>query len=145
MRVGALSVPPNWASASSAIQLASTSLPEAALAAAPGAGSVPGMLAPAALGSAAGGALGAPAARTRTIAPVARVVSTNIADREAPVPLDQVIAQLQQTPDVVQHWNVDQAGLDELVAKLSLKPGIHAVHVLEDEVSELAGSNSALG
>jgi len=143
MRVGALSVPPNWASATSAIQLASTSLPETALGAAPAAGTVPGMLAPAALGSAAGGALGAPA--TRTVAPVARVVSTNIKDREAPVPLDQVIAQLQQTPDVVQHWNVDQAGLDELVAKLSLKPGIHAVHVLDDEDSALAGSQSALG
>lgn len=143
MRVGALSVPPNWASATSAIQLASTSLPQTALGAAPAAGTVPGMLAPAALGSAAGGALGAPA--TRTVAPVARVVSTNIKDREAPVPLDQVIAQLQQTPDVVQHWNVDQAGLDELVAKLSLKPGIHAVHVLDDEDSALAGSQSALG
>lgn len=143
MRVGALSVPPNWASATSAIQLASTSLPQTALGAAPAAGAVPGMLAPAALGSAAGGALGAPA--TRTVAPVARVVSTNIKDREAPVPLDQVIAQLQQTPDVVQHWNVDQAGLDELVAKLSLKPGIHAVHVLDDEDSALAGSQSALG
>jgi len=143
MRVGALSVPPNWASATSAIQLASTSLPTTALGAAPAAGAVPGMLAPAALGSAAGGALGAPA--TRTVAPVARVVSTNIKDREAPVPLDQVIAQLQQTPDVVQHWNVDQAGLDELVAKLSLKPGIHAVHVLDDEDVALAGSQSALG
>lgn len=143
MRVGALSVPPNWASATSAIQLASTSLPQTALGAAPAAGAVPGMLAPAALGSAAGGALGAPA--TRTVAPVARVVSTNVKDREAPVPLDQVIAQLQQTPDVVQHWNVDQAGLDELVAKLSLKPGIHAVHVLDDEDSALAGSQSALG
>lgn len=145
MRVGALSVPPNWASATSAIQLASTSIPDTALAGAPAAGSVPGMLAPAALGSAAGGALGAPAARTRTVAPAARVVSTNIKDRQAPVPLDQVIAQLQQTPDVVQHWNVDQAGLDELVAKLSLKPGIHAVHVLDDEDSALAGSHSALG
>ncbi|BBY35729.1 hypothetical protein BST33_05005 [Mycolicibacter minnesotensis] len=145
MRVGALSVPPNWASATSAIQLASTSFPESALGAAPAAGSVPGMLAPAAMGSAAGGALGAPAARTRTVAPVARVVSTNITDREAPVPLDQVIAQLQQTPDVVQHWNVDAAGLDELVAKLSLKPGIHAVHVLDDADSALAGSQSALG
>ncbi|WP_024443147.1 MULTISPECIES: PPE family protein [unclassified Mycobacterium] len=145
MRVGALSVPPNWASATSAIQLASTSLPESALSAAPAAGSVPGMLAPAAMGSAAGGALGAPAARTRTVAPAARVVSTNIADREAPVPLDQVIAQLQQTPDVVQHWNVDQAGLDELVAKLSLKPGIHAVHVLDEADSALTGSQSALG
>lgn len=143
MRVGALSVPPNWASATSAIQLASTSVPQSALAAAPAAGSAPGMFAPAALGSAAGGALGAPA--TRTVAPAARVVSTNLNDRDAPVPLDQVIAQLQQTPDVVQHWHVDQAGLDELVAKLSLKPGIHAVHVLDDEDGALAGSQSALG
>lgn len=143
VRVGALSVPPNWASATSAIQLAATSLPDTALAASPAAGALPGTLAPAALGSAAGGALGAPGARTRTIAPAARVVSTNLNDRQAPVPLDQVIAQLQQTPDVVQHWNVDQAGLDELVAKLSLKPGIHAVHVLEDEDSALAGANSA--
>lgn len=143
VRVGALSVPPNWASATSAIQLAATSLPDTALAASPAAGALPGTLAPAALGSAAGGALGAPGARTRTIAPAARVVSTNLNDRQAPVPLDQVIAQLQQTPDVVQHWNVDQAGLDELVAKLSLKPGIHAVHVLEDEESALAGANSA--
>ncbi|MEB3068420.1 PPE family protein [[Mycobacterium] vasticus] len=144
VRVGVLSVPPNWASATSAIQLAATSLPDTALAASPAAGALPGALAPAALGSAAGGALGAPGARTRTIAPAARVVSTNLNDRQAPVPLDQVIAQLQQTPDVVQHWNVDQAGLDELVAKLSLKPGIHAVHVLEDEDSVLAGANSAL-
>ncbi|MEB3030775.1 PPE family protein [[Mycobacterium] nativiensis] len=144
VRVGALSVPPNWASATSAIQLAATSLPDTAIAASPAAGALPGALAPAALGSAAGGALGAPGARTRTIAPAARVLSTNLNDRQAPVPLDQVIAQLQQTPDVVQHWNVDQAGLDELVAKLSLKPGIHAVHVLEDEDSALAGANSAL-
>jgi len=36
-------------------------------------------------------------------------------------------------------------GLDELVAKLSLKPGIHAVHVLDDADSALAGSQSALG
>lgn len=144
VRVGALSVPPNWASATSAVQLTATSLPETALAASPAAGALPGALAPAALGSAAGGALGAPGARTRTVAPAARVVSTNLNDRQAPVPLDQVIAQLQQTPDVVQHWNVDQAGLDELVAKLSLKPGIHAVHVLDDEDSALAGANSAL-
>lgn len=139
MRVGLLSVPPNWASATSAIQLASVSAPQAAFGAAPAAG----LLAPAALGSAAGGALGAPG--TRTVTPVARVVSTNITDREAPVPLDQVIAQLQQTPDVVQHWNVDSAGLDELVAKLSLKPGIHAVHVIDDADTALAGAQSALG
>ena len=47
----------------------------------------------------------------------------------APVKLDRVTAQLQQQPDAVQHWQVDQAGLDDLLVKLSRKPGIHAVHL----------------
>ncbi|MGV7801937.1 PPE family protein, partial [Mycobacterium kansasii] len=79
---------------------------------------------PAALGALTGGALGGPAARVAP--PGVRVVAAHPKNRDAPVKLDQVIAQLQQTPDVVQHWNVDEAGLDDLVAKLSLKPGIHA-------------------
>ena len=33
----------------------------------------------------------------------------------------------------VQHWSVDEAGLDELVAKLSTNPGIHAVHLTDEE------------
>ncbi len=50
---------------------------------------------------------------------------------KGPIPLDKVIAQLQEQPDQVQHWNVDEAGLDDLVAKLSTKPGIHAVHLTD--------------
>lgn len=46
-----------------------------------------------------------------------------------PVKLDDVIAKLQRQPEAVQHWNVDKAGLDDLLDRLSKKPGIHAVHV----------------
>lgn len=138
--VGALSVPPSWATAAPAIKLASLALPNAAMAATPAAG-LGGLLSPAALGSLTGGALGGPATRAAT--PGVRVVAANAKNREAPVKLDQVIAQLQQTPDVVQHWNVDEAGLDDLVAKLSLKPGIHAVHVCAE--GEDVPAQSALG
>ncbi|MEZ0382049.1 PPE family protein [Mycobacterium sp. pW045] len=140
--VGALSVPPGWATAAPAIKLASVALPNTAMGAAPAA-QLGGLLSPAALGSLTGGALGGPAARVAT--PGVRVVAANTKNRDAPVKLDQVIAQLQQTPDVVQHWNVDEAGLDDLVAKLSLKPGIHAVHVCAEDEVVPTGSQSALG
>ncbi|BBX22534.1 putative PPE family protein PPE33 [Mycolicibacter terrae] len=140
--VGALSVPPSWATAAPAIKLASVALPNTAMAAAPAA-QLGGLLSPAALGSLTGGALGGPATRVAT--PGVRVVAANAKNRDAPVKLDQVIAQLQQTPDVVQHWNVDEAGLDDLVAKLSLKPGIHAVHVCAEDEAIPAGPQSALG
>ncbi|EUA35474.1 PPE17 domain protein [Mycobacterium xenopi 4042] len=32
----------------------------------------------------------------------------------------------------MQHWQVDEAGLDGLLAELSKKPGIHAVHLSAD-------------
>jgi PPE-repeat protein len=140
--VGALSVPPSWATAAPAIKLASVAVPTTALGAAPAA-QLGGLLSPAALGSLTGGALGGPA--TRVAAPGVRVVAANAKNRDAPVKLDQVIAQLQQTPDVVQHWNVDEAGLDDLVAKLSLKPGIHAVHVCAEDEAVPTGPQSALG
>jgi hypothetical protein len=57
---------------------------------------------------------------------------------KGPVRLDKVIAQLQQAPDSVQHWSVDEAGLDELVAKLSTKPGIHAVHLTDEKAAAAA-------
>lgn len=140
--VGALSVPPSWATAAPAIKLASVAVPTTALGAAPAA-QLGGLLSPAALGSLTGGALGGPATRVAT--PGVRVVAANAKNRDAPVKLDQVIAQLQQTPDVVQHWNVDEAGLDDLVAKLSLKPGIHAVHVCAEDEAVPTGPQSALG
>jgi PPE-repeat protein len=134
--VGKLSVPPSWAGATPAIRLAATSLPDGAFAAT----AAPSMEVPlsalnqASLGSLAGGALGSPASRVVASTGVrAKVVTPTRA--KGPVPLDKVIAKLQEAPDEVQHWNVDEAGLDDLVAKLSTKPGIHAVHLTDGKAT----------
>jgi PPE-repeat protein len=134
--VGKLSVPPSWAGATPAIRLAATSLPDGAFAAT----AAPTMEVPlsalnqASLGSLAGGALGSPASRVVSSAGV-RAKVTAPARSKGPIPLDKVIAKLQESPDEVQHWNVDEAGLDELVAKLSTKPGIHAVHLTDGKAT----------
>jgi PPE-repeat protein len=134
--VGKLSVPPSWAGATPAIRLAATSLPDGAFAAT----AAPTMEVPmsalnqANLGSLAGGALGSPASRVVSSAGV-RAKVTAPARSKGPIPLDKVIAKLQESPDEVQHWNVDEAGLDELVAKLSTKPGIHAVHLTDGKAT----------
>jgi PPE-repeat protein len=134
--VGKLSVPPSWAGATPAIRLAATSLPDGAFAAT----AAPTMEIPlsalnqASLGSLAGGALGSPASRVVSSAGV-RAKVTAPARTKGPIPLDKVIAKLQESPDEVQHWNVDEAGLDDLVAKLSTKPGIHAVHLTDGKAT----------
>jgi PPE-repeat protein len=134
--VGKLSVPPSWAGAAPAIRLAATSLPDSAFAAT----AAPTMDVPlsalnqANLGSLAGGALGSPASRVVTSTGV-RAKVTAPARTKGPIPLDKVIAKLQESPDEVQHWNVDEAGLDDLVAKLSTKPGIHAVHLTDGKAT----------
>ena len=146
--VGKLSVPPSWAGATPAIRLAATALPDSTFAAtaAPTMDLPLGALNQATLGSAAGGALGSPASRVVSSAGV-RAKVTAPARTKGPVPLDKVIAQLQEQPDQVQHWNVDEAGLDELVARLSTKPGIHAVHLTADDKSAApaAKTESRLG
>src|SRR6201999_4291584 len=134
--VGKLSVPPSWAGATPAIRLAATSLPDGAFAAT----AAPAMEVPlsalnqASLGSLAGGALGSPASRVVSSTGVRAKVSTPTRSK-GPVTLDKVIAKLQETPDDVQHCNVDEAGLDDLVAKLSTKPGIHAVHLTDGKAT----------
>ena len=134
--VGKLSVPPSWAGATPAIRLAATSLPDGAFAAT----AAPTMEVPlsalnqASLGSLAGGALGSPASRVVTSTGV-RAKVTAPARTKGPIPLDKVIAKLQESPDDVQHWNVDEAGLDDLVARLSTKPGIHAVHLTDGKAT----------
>ena len=134
--VGKLSVPPSWAGATPAVRLAATALPDGAFAAT----AAPTMEVPlsalnqASLGSLAGGALGSPASRVISSTGVRAKVTTP-ARSKGPVPLDKVIAKLQESPDEVQHWNVDEAGLDELVAKLSTKPGIHAVHLTDGKAT----------
>jgi PPE-repeat protein len=134
--VGKLSVPPSWAGATPAIRLAATSLPDGAFAAT----AAPAMEIPlsalnqASLGGLAGGALGSPASRVVASTGV-RAKVTAPARSKGPIPLDKVIAKLQESPDEVQHWNVDEAGLDDLVAKLSTKPGIHAVHLTDGKAT----------
>lgn len=126
--VGRLSVPPTWASATPTIRLTATALPDPGLAAAPGAEISRSLLPAMALGSLAGSALGGAGPRVFN-ATGARGRTTAATLSKAPVKLDQVVAQLQQQPDSVQHWNVDEAGFDDLVAELAKKPGVHAVHM----------------
>jgi PPE-repeat protein len=137
--LGKLSVPPSWASATPAIRLASTALPDTSFAAAPGAADIPlGVLNQGTLGSLAGGALGSPASRVVSSTGVRAQVVPAGQRSKGPVKLDKVIAQLQEQPDSVQHWSVDQAGLDDLVARLSTKPGIHAVHLVDEKATAAA-------
>jgi PPE-repeat protein len=141
--VGKLSVPPSWASATPAIRLASTALPTTSLAAAPTTDIPIGLFNQGTLGSLTGGALGSPAARVVSSTGV-RAKATPAGERtKGPVKLDKVIAQLQAQPDQVQHWTVDEAGLDDLVARLSTKPGIHAVHLTADEKASVPAAPAA--
>jgi PPE-repeat protein len=125
--VGALSVPQGWATATPAIRLAATALPAAGAGGAPMAG-VGGLLNPAALGALTGGALGAPGSQLINGANI-RGSAGKGGKGQAPVQLDRVIAQLQKQKDTVQHWQIDEAGLDDLLEELSKKPGFHAVHL----------------
>ncbi|BBX61495.1 putative PPE family protein PPE33 [Mycobacterium saskatchewanense] len=142
--VGKLSVPASWASATPAIRLASTVLPSTSAAAAPAAGLADLFNSAATAGSFAGGALGTPlanvASRTTRVQP-----APSTAKRKAPVALDRVIAQLQEQPDVVQHWTVSESELDDLVAELSMKPGVHAVHVCAEGEAAVAAPQSHSG
>jgi PPE-repeat protein len=142
--VGKLSVPPSWAGATPAIRLASTALPDTSFAAAPAAADIPlGVLNQGTLGSLAGGALGSPASRVVSSTGVRAQVVPKGERSKGPVKLDKVIAQLQAQPDAVQHWSVDQAGLDDLVARLSTKPGIHAVHLVDEKAAVTAAKPEA--
>lgn len=145
--VGKLSVPASWANATPAIRLASTVLPGTSMGAAPLTG-FPNLFNEATAGSFMGGGLGTPltnvASRTTRVG-VAAPMAPLAAKRKAPVSLDKVIAQLQEQPDVVQHWNVDEAGLDDLVAELSTKPGVHAVHVVAEGAATVAATTSQSG
>ncbi|RUP04064.1 MAG: PPE family protein [Mycobacterium sp.] len=126
--VGKLSVPPSWASATPAIRMVSNVLPSTSMAAAPAAEVPADVINQMALGSLTGGAAGAVGAQVYS-GSGARARASGAEGPVEPVKLDKVIAKLQQEPDAVQHWNVDKAGLDGLLERLSKKPGIHAVHV----------------
>ena len=138
--IGKLSVPPSWAGATPAVRLAATTLPDGAFAAtaAPTTDIPLSLLNQSTMGSLTGGALGSPASRVVSSTGVRPKVVPAGERSKGPVKLDQVIAKLQEAPDEVQHWSVDEAGLDELVAKLSTKPGIHAVHLTDDKAVSAA-------
>ncbi len=125
--LGTLSVPPSWAAAAPAIRLAANVFPGASVAAAPAAGMPGNLLSQMALGSLTGGAVGSSA--LRVFSGTAARGRTPGKDGRTPVKLDRVIAQLRQQPEAVQHWQVDQNGLDDLLAKLAKMPGIHTVHL----------------
>jgi hypothetical protein len=133
-------VPPSWAGATPAVRLAATALPEGTFAAtaAPATAIPLSLLNQSTMGSLTGGALGSPAARVVSSTGVRPKVVPAGERNKGPVKLDKVIAQLQEAPDQVQHWSVDEAGLDELVARLSTKPGIHAVHLTDEKAAAAA-------
>ncbi|TVS88944.1 PPE family protein [Mycobacterium helveticum] len=130
--VGALTVPPSWASATPAIRTVAAALtaagPEAVPAAALGEGgllssmSVAGML-----GSAFGA--GAPTVAGRATVRGRLTPLKELKDGTSPEKLKKVVAQISEKPESVQHHNVDQEGLDALLEQLAKKPGIHAVHL----------------
>ena len=132
--LGKLSVPPSWASATPAIRLASTALPDYQSRCGSRDRYSDGPVQPGDAGQFDGRRAGQPGRPRRQLdgRPGPRDARPASAAK-APVKLDKVIAQLQEQPDQVQHWTVDEAGLDDLVARLSTKPGIHAVHVTADE------------
>ncbi|WP_205872960.1 PPE family protein [Mycobacterium camsae] len=142
--VGKLSVPPSWASATPAIRMASTALPATSLAAAPMAGMPANLVNQMALGSMTGGALGAAGAEVLS-GSGARARANGGKGHVEPVKLDSVIAKLQKEPDSVKHWNVDKAGLDALLDKLSKEPGIHAVHVSNKDKPKVTLPDAQLG
>lgn len=129
--VGALSVPPNWAAATPTIRLAASVLQGASVGAAPAAVvNIPeSLLGGMALAGLAGNALGAAAAHTRT--GVVGKVGRRTVDKESPTPekLKRALAEMSQKPESVQHWHADETQLESLLAQLSKKPGLHAVHV----------------
>ncbi|KQH77997.1 hypothetical protein AO501_15315 [Mycobacterium gordonae] len=142
--VGKLSVPPSWASATPAIRMVSTALPATSMAAAPAAALPADLVNQAALGSLTGGAAGTVGAQVYS-GSGARARANGGEGPVEPVKLDKVIAKLQQEPDAVQHWNVDKAGLDGLLEKLSKKPGIHAVHVSNSDKPKIMLPESGQG
>ncbi|OBG31743.1 hypothetical protein A5672_26535 [Mycobacterium alsense] len=130
--VGALSVPPTWATATPAVRSVAAALsaagPEAVPAAALGQGgllssmSVAGML-----GSAFGA--GAPSFVTGSRVRGGLTPFEDLKDKDSPDKLKRLVAQISEKPDSVQHHTVDQEGLDALLGELAKKSGVHAVHL----------------
>ncbi|MCV7259021.1 PPE family protein [Mycobacterium shimoidei] len=136
--VGAMSVPPSWAAATPTIRLAASVLQSTSVGAAPavvaeGSG---GLFSQLALAGMAGSALGAaaPQAVAGGVGRVGRPLTdnkdkTDNTENKKSDKLERVLAEMSQKPESVQHWHTDETQLESLLAQLSKKPGIHAVHV----------------
>lgn len=137
--VGGMAVPPSWATATPAIRTVAEVLSGAGQGAVPTAavsegtllsGMVVAGVAASTLGAVVPNALGG-AARTRIRATPLKDAASD--EGETPEHLQRLVAEMADKPDDVQHWYTDGAGLESLVAKLKTKPGIHAVHLTDDD------------
>jgi len=137
--VGALSVPPSWAAATPAIRLAATVLQGTGQAAVPMVAAESGNLfSQMALAGLAGGAVGGAVPRVAAKAlgqqedrgaAVGKGGVRDEKDGKTSEKLARVLAEISAEPESVQHWHTDKAHLEGLLAQLSAKPGVHAVHV----------------
>ena len=66
-------------------------------------------------------------------------------DAHSPEKLQRLVAQISEKPESVQHHNVDQAGLDDLLEQLAKKPGIHAVHLTKGDKAKIVPSEAHSG
>jgi PPE-repeat protein len=145
--VGSLTVPPSWAAATPAIRTVAEALsaagPDAVPAAALGEG---GLLSSMAVAGMLGSALGAGAPTVVKAGAKNRLTPLkDLKGGTSPEKLKQVVAQISEKPESVQHHNVDQEGLDALLEQLSKKPGIHAVHLKKGNKPQVVPSEAQLG
>lgn len=134
--VGAMSVPPSWATSTPAIRTVASVLSGAVDGAIPAgeisegtllSGMAVAGMAGSALAAAVPSALGGADARFRSTSlkntsPVAGGSAEN---------LQRLVAEMADKPDNVQHWHTNTVGLESVIAKLKTKPGIHAVHLID--------------
>lgn len=133
--VGALSVPPSWATATPMVRLVAAVLHGTNGAAAPAltVESAGTALVQLALAGVAGSALGRTVPRAVSPPVIRGGPPTSGKDSQTPEKLKRALAELSQKPESVQHWHTDKAHLETLLDQVSKKPGIHAVHVSADE------------
>jgi PPE-repeat protein len=144
--VGALTVPPSWATATPAIRTVAAALsaagPDAVPAAALGEG---GLLSSMSLAGMLGSAMGAGAPDVAKAGVRGRLTPLkDLKDSTSPEKLKRLVAQISEKPESVQHHRVDQEGLDSLLEQLSKKPGIHAVHLSKGKPT-IVPSDAQLG
>ncbi len=129
---GKLSVPPSWAVATPAVRTVAAALSAAGTEAVPAAalgeaGLFSSMSAAGMFGSAVGAGTPTPMSGNGVRGRIKPL--KDLKPRQSPEQLKQLVAQISEKPESVQHHTVDQAGLDSLLEQLAKKPGIHAVHL----------------